>query len=113
MGNAYLGNVGAVLVEILEAKGAKVARYDPDFYTLNQIEVSMSIKKTLNEAAEGADCLVVLSSQEQVRRLNLKKLHALMKSPAALVDLAGIVDPSKLENEGFIYRGLGRGIDKK
>jgi len=33
-----------------------------------------------------------------------------MKKPAAIVDLAQIVHPSKAEKEGFVYRGLGRGV---
>jgi hypothetical protein len=33
-----------------------------------------------------------------------------MRKPAAIVDLEGIMDPGKVEREGFIYRGLGRGV---
>jgi len=29
------------------------------------------------------------------------------------VDLAGIAEPSKVEDAGFTYRGLGRGVWKK
>jgi hypothetical protein len=54
-----------------------------------------------------------MSSQDQLKRLNLKKLHALMKSPAAIVDLVGVAEPGKVEANGFIYRGLGRGAWKK
>ncbi len=34
-----------------------------------------------------------------------------MKSPGALVDLIGVVEPA-VEAEGFIYRGLGKGLKK-
>jgi hypothetical protein len=57
--------------------------------------------------------MVILTGQDQFKRLNLKKLQAVMKMPAAIVDLAGIVEPQKVEKEGFIYRGLGRGTGKK
>jgi hypothetical protein len=36
-----------------------------------------------------------------------------MKKPAAIVDLVGIIEPQKVEKEGFTYRGLGRGAGKK
>ena len=36
-----------------------------------------------------------------------------MKTPAVIVDLIGIFEPQKVEAEGFIYLGLGRGTDKK
>jgi hypothetical protein len=32
-----------------------------------------------------------------------------MNSPAVLVDLIGVAEPEKVEAEGFIYRGIGRG----
>jgi len=37
----------------------------------------------------------------------------LMKNPAVIVDLTGKVEPSQVETEGFLYRGLGRGNDTK
>jgi UDPglucose 6-dehydrogenase len=108
-----VGTAAATFVELLEAKGAKVNRYDPCSAGVEQPEGRTLLKKTVNEAVETTDCVVILSAQEQLKRLNLKKLRALMKSPAALVDLAGVFEPSKVEKEGFIYRGLGRGAWKK
>lgn len=112
-GAAEPGTAAALFAEMLQAKGAKVSRYNPRAANNPSAEESVALKKTLNETVEGTDCVVVLSGQEQLKRLNLKKLHALMKSPAALVDLAGTVEPAKAEKEGFVYRGLGRGTWKK
>ena len=116
---AFLGTVNsesaaAAFMKLLETKGAKVSIYDPQnaFNTLSEEEPQDRSKRTLNETVEGADCLVVLGGQE-FKRLNLKKLNALMKSPAVLIDLAGIVEPRKAEEAGFTYRGLGRGVEKK
>ncbi len=114
---ALLGTVepesaAAAFIELIEAKGAKVRRYDPQGSAFEHAEASQSLKRTLNETVEGTDCVVILDGQE-LRRLNLKKLRALMKSPAALIDLAGMVEPSKVEAAGFTYRGLGRGAWKK
>jgi nucleotide sugar dehydrogenase len=111
LGAAEPGTAGAAFVDLLKAKGAKVSRYDPDGSAAMQQEAESSLKKTLNETVEGTDCVVILSGKEQLKRLNLKKLRALMKSPAALVDLVGVVEPEKAE--GFSYRGLGRGKWKK
>jgi hypothetical protein len=36
-----------------------------------------------------------------------------MKMPAAIVDLTGIFEPTKVERKGFTYRGLGRRVEKK
>ena len=103
----------AAFFAMLEAKGAKVTRYSSYGTEDAQSEEGCPIKKTLNEAVEGTDCVVVLSETEQLKRLNLKKLHALMKLPAAFVDLTGQFEPAKVEEAGFTYRGFGRGVWKK
>ena len=98
----------------VEGRGAKISRFDPENAGTEVSDAdAQAVKRTLNETAEGADCVVLLGAQEQFRRLNLKKLKAIMKSPTALVDLAGLIDPLKAEEEGFIYRGLGRGVGEK
>jgi nucleotide sugar dehydrogenase len=113
---AVLGHVNPAsdmgcFVRLLEQKGAKVSIYDPT--AKKEMLDSEAVKTSLNEALEGADCLVVLSTKEQFNHLNLKKLKALMKSPAAVVDLVGKFEPAKVNIEGFIYRGLGRGTEQK
>jgi nucleotide sugar dehydrogenase len=107
------GTARAAFVAMLDAKGAKVTLYDPYGSDSEQTEGDHAVKKTLNEAAEGTDCVVVLSEQELLKRLNLKKLRAIMKSPAAFVDLTSQFEPAKVEEAGFTYRGLGRGVWKK
>ncbi len=72
-----------------------------------------AFKRSLNEAVEGAGCMVILIEHEPFRYLNLKKLRTVMKMPAAIVDLTGKIELQKVEKEGFIYRGLGRGVEKK
>ncbi|RLI04298.1 UDP-glucose 6-dehydrogenase, partial [Candidatus Bathyarchaeota archaeon] len=57
-----------------------------------------------------ADCLIIASQREEFRHLSLSRIKALMKKPPVIVDLAHIIDPYEAEKEGFIYRGLGRGV---
>jgi UDPglucose 6-dehydrogenase len=71
------------------------------------------LKRSLKETVEGTDCIVLLTEQDQFKRLNLEKLRAVMKMPAAIVDLAGIIELQKVERKGFTYRCLGRGVEKK
>jgi len=115
---ALLGTVkpktaASIFVQMLERKGAKTSLYDPSLSKNEQGNMVRILKRSLNEAAEGTDCIVIMSEQDQFKRLNLKKLHAIMKTPAAIVDLTGTIEPQKVEKEGFIYRGLGRGAGKK
>jgi UDP-N-acetyl-D-mannosaminuronic acid dehydrogenase len=113
LGTAKPKTATAIFVKMLEKKGAKASLYDPLLSKNELVNRVHMLKKSLNEAVEGTDCIVILSERGQFKRLNLKKLRAVMKMPAAIVDLTGIIESKKVEKEGFIYRGLGRGAGKK
>jgi len=102
----------AKYIELATVKGAKIALYDPLVAKNENTDSTPVLKRSLSETVEGADCLVILTEQEQFKRLNLKKLKTLMRSPPVFVDLIGIVEPEKIQAEGFIYQGIGRGADK-
>jgi nucleotide sugar dehydrogenase len=98
------------IVETLEARGAKISLYDP-YVPENEIaEMPYHFKKTLAEVVERADCIIVVTAHDQFKHVNLRKTRLTMKMPAAIVDLEGVTEPSKIEKEGFVYRGLGRGV---
>jgi UDP-N-acetyl-D-mannosaminuronic acid dehydrogenase len=110
LGTANPTTATGIFVEMIELKGAKANLYDP-ISKMGPQEWRI-VKTNLNEAVEGTDCIVILTGQEQFKNLNIKKLKALMKNPSVIVDLIGIFEPKKVEAEGFIYCGLGRGTDK-
>jgi nucleotide sugar dehydrogenase len=106
----YVKRLGGMLA----GKGAKLTAYDPYLSDKTSTDFEqIPVKKSLSEAVEGADCIAILTGHEQFKRLNLKKLKLLVKMPAAIVDLEGVLEPAKVEAEGFIYRGFGRGVWKK
>jgi nucleotide sugar dehydrogenase len=113
LGTAKPGTATETLVRMLEKKGAKISLYDPLYGKSELSSSTRAVKRSLNEAVEGADCVIVLLGLDQFKRLNFKKLRAVMRMPAAVVDLVGIVEPQKVEKEGLTYRGLGRGDVKK
>jgi len=104
---------GESLVKMLEAKGARINLYDPRGRKNEETDPMRVPKRNLTEAVENSDCMIVLTAEDQFKRLNLKNLRSVMKMPAAIVDLAGLFEPQRVESEGFIYRGLGRGFDKE
>jgi dTDP-alpha-D-glucose dehydrogenase len=108
LGNVNQENSTSVYVKLLTLKGAKISLYDPASKG-ESLELS-AVKSNLNEAVEGADCIVVLAGEQPFSSLNLKKIKPLTKAPSILVDLTGAYEPEKVKAEGFIYRGLGRGI---
>jgi len=112
-GTAKPKTATTIFVKMLERRGAKTSLYDPLFSTSEFSDVARVLKRSMKETVEGADCIVVLTTQDQLKRLNLKRLRAVMRMPAAIVDLTGIYEPKKVERKGLTYRGLGRRIEKK
>lgn len=101
------------LVKSLEDRGAKVSLYDPYYAGVDVFDMAGGCKKSLPETVEGADCIIILTGHDQFRRLDLRKLKLMMRKSAIIVDLERIIEPKKAEKEGFIYRGLGRGVREK
>jgi UDP-N-acetyl-D-mannosaminuronic acid dehydrogenase len=107
-GTAKPKTATTIFVKMLERRGAKASLYDPLFSTSEFSDVARVLKRSMRETVEGADCIVVLTEQDQFKRLNLKRLLAVMRMPAAIVDLTGMYEPKKVERKGLTYRGLGR-----
>ncbi|MCW4020875.1 MAG: nucleotide sugar dehydrogenase [Candidatus Bathyarchaeota archaeon] len=104
------GSLVPDLVRLLRRRGARVTVFDPFFTHKELMELGYPAERTLGRTVEGTDCLVIAVGHSRFRRLGLRKIKVLMKKPAALVDLAQVVSPSRAEKEGFVYRGLGRGV---
>jgi nucleotide sugar dehydrogenase len=98
------------LVSMLSKKGALVKVYDPFFSHKELIAMGYPAERTLTKTVEGVDCLVIITGHDRFRRLNLRKIKLLVKKPAAIVDMGHVIAPQKAEREGFVYRGVGRGI---
>ena len=113
LGTAEPSTTTTMFVKMLEKKGAKVSLYDPLLPKNEIANMARIFKRSLKDAVEGTDGIVILTGQERFKRLNLKKLRAVMKMPAAIVDLTGVIDPEKVKRNGFAYRGIGRGAEKK
>jgi UDP-N-acetyl-D-mannosaminuronic acid dehydrogenase len=111
LGPVIADSGSGLFVKMLEQKGAKITQYNPSAKKENT--EAGDVKSSLNEAVEGADCIVLLIRSQQYNHVNLKKLKALVKSPAAVVDLVGKFDPAQVDTEGFKYTGLGKGTDQK
>jgi UDP-N-acetyl-D-mannosaminuronic acid dehydrogenase len=112
-GMAGPGTSGESFLKMLEAKGARINRYDPHGVKDEEQDAVRAPKRNLTEAVENCDCIVILTAEDQFKRLNLKSLRSAMKTPAAIVDLAGVFESKRVRGEGFLYRGLGRGFDKE
>lgn len=97
------------LINALTDKGMKIRAYDPEGMEEARKVMPEGIDYCTSayDAAEGADCLVIVTEWDAFRALDFDWLKAVMKNPA-LVDLRNIYRPDEVRPHGFRYVGVGR-----
>ncbi len=98
-----------IMDEVLKA-GGKIRAYDPaamDVVRSSYPDVTFAADPY--EAAQGADCLVLVTEWNEFRDLDLQNIKQLLKSPKVL-DGRNVWDPKTMKEIGFEYLGIGRGI---
>jgi len=98
------------IIPKLLQKGARIRAYDP----IASKEASKHLNdiiyvKDVYAAAEGVDCIVVITEWNEFRELDLERLKALMRQPN-VVDGRNIYSPSRMKALGFNYIGVGRNL---
>jgi len=97
------------ILEALAAEGAALRAFDPAAME-NAREVlpaSLVYCRDAYDAAQGADCLVILTEWNQFRSLDLEKLKGLLRRPN-VVDLRNVYEPARMREAGFTYDSVGR-----
>lgn len=59
------------------------------------------------DAAQGADCLIIMTEWNQFRSLDLARLKVALRVPR-IVDLRNVYEPERLREQGFEYDSVGR-----
>jgi UDPglucose 6-dehydrogenase len=87
--------------------GARVRAYDP--VVGERVYTQFGIERAADpiSAAEGADCVLVLTEWNEFRWLDFHRLRDVMRT-AAIVDARNLLDPHSLRQMGFAYEGIGR-----
>jgi nucleotide sugar dehydrogenase len=104
------GTVVTQLTKLFATKGAVVRVFDPLFSYNELREMGLPAERTLEKTVEGTDCLVIVVGHNRFKHLSLKKVKLLMTKAASIVDMGNAIKPEKAEKEGFVYRGVGRGV---
>ncbi len=95
------------VIPALVARGARVQVFDPEGHEARQLLRDVDFKPGPYEAAESADCLVILTEWDQFRALDLDRVKLLMREPL-VVDLRNIYRPAEMLARGFRYLSVGR-----
>jgi UDP-N-acetyl-D-mannosaminuronic acid dehydrogenase len=112
LGIAYLENSddtrntpAAAIVKELEDRGAKVVLHDP--YVREWDFGHHEIKKDLDAAVGGSDCLVLVTRHRDYYDIDFSKAGELMRTKT-LVDGRNVFDEEELVSRGFEYRAVGK-----
>lgn len=90
----------------LSRLGAMLDIYDPMFQ--GETAFGYPTRRSLPQAVNGSDCVLIGTAHKEFRSLDLKLLSQLCESPAALVDSRNVIRPKDALGAGFSFRGVGR-----
>lgn len=97
------------IIQRLQAEGAKIMAYDPQsMEKAKGILAGVKFCKDAYEAAKDSDCAVVVTEWNEFKELDFLRLKKIMHQPV-IIDGRNIYDPSKMNDLGFRYTGMGRG----
>ncbi|NPE31614.1 nucleotide sugar dehydrogenase [Methanococcoides sp. SA1] len=91
---------------LLIDSGAEVMVHDP--HVLNYPNVD--IMKDIDEVIENADVIAILTGHSDYFKLDPSELRSLTgKKNTVIVDGRNVLDPDAFIDNGFVYKGIGRG----
>jgi UDPglucose 6-dehydrogenase len=96
------------IVTALQDGGAQIVAYDP--HGMDQFRAKfpdITYASDAYECSRGVSALVITTEWEAFRALDLKRIKALMATPA-LFDLRNIYRPEDAARHGFTYESVGR-----
>jgi UDP-N-acetyl-D-mannosaminuronic acid dehydrogenase len=86
--------------------GATVNVHDPYVEGYSGVPILQDI----DEAMKGADTIVIFAGHRQYKNLDPVEIRKLTgKVHPVIIDGRNIIDPDSFINQGFIYKGIGRG----
>ena len=97
-----------VIVPALQAAGATIKAYDPEaMEEAREHFEGVTFCAGPQDAAEGADALVIITEWDEFRGLDLARLKASMRGDV-LVDLRNVFSREEAAKAGLAYTGIGR-----
>ena len=112
LGVSYKPNVHDVqiapskeIIKILTEKNAKIKIFDP--YFTSKV-FGLTTEKSISDTLFESDAVILITGHKEFQNLDLKKFSKTMKN-SILIDCTGLVKPLDAKENGFIFRGIGRG----
>jgi UDPglucose 6-dehydrogenase len=100
------------IIHLLRNEGTTVKAFDPVAVPrARELVPEITYCDDVYEVAEGSDALVVVTDWNEFKHLDLDRIKASMAAPV-FIDGRNIYEPMKMQELGFVYRGIGRGYEK-
>jgi UDPglucose 6-dehydrogenase len=100
------------IIHLLRNEGTTVKAFDPvAMPRARELVPEITYCDDVYEVAEGSDALVVVTDWNEFKHLDLDRIKASMTAPV-FIDGRNIYEPMKMQELGFVYRGIGRGYEK-
>lgn len=88
-------------------EGAVIKAYDPEAMSVaKEIFPDITYCDNPYDVVKGADCLCILTEWDEFKKLDLKQVKSLLKTPI-IIDGRNIFKKTELEAMGFKYKGIG------
>ena len=99
------------LIRALIQEGAMVKAYDPraSAAARDLLPESVKLEDTPTMCAEGTEALVLMTEWEEIVEADWEAIASACKQPSFLFDGRNALDPERMQELGFHYRGVGRG----
>ncbi|TMI54360.1 UDP-glucose/GDP-mannose dehydrogenase family protein, partial [Candidatus Bathyarchaeota archaeon] len=96
------------VINQLKNRGARVIAYDPMAITNTKKQLSGQIDYAENahSALKGADCAIIMTEWDQIRKLKAKDFQEYMKTPN-IIDARRIYNPEEFSGPNYVSIGLG------
>ena len=94
---------------LAKEEGAEIRIHDTWVHDYAELE-GVVIEKDITATLEGADAVIVLTAHNEYKTLTPEELKAMTKNELpAVIDGRNIINPDAFLDNGWIYRGIGRG----
>jgi len=100
------------LIRLLAEEGANVKAYDPKALipSLKVVPKSVRLATNLYDCTQDAQALVLMTEWPEIVEADWERIASNTNLPRFLFDGRNALDPSWMQNLGFQYRGVGRGV---
>ncbi|MBI5877946.1 MAG: hypothetical protein HZB53_09860 [Chloroflexi bacterium] len=97
------------IAQRLAAEGAHVKGYDPVAMDVAaKLMPGVHLCEDPYELAAQCDAVIIVTEWNEFKQVDLPRMKSVMRKPV-VVDGRNIYDPDRMNDLGFIYRGIGRG----